>query len=680
MLSVESGLGSARPALAQGLQANAAGGDQQSRDHHNQPGGQERSVAAPGAAPADMQFPQLDQQLVLDQVVTIAVLADLRRDVVQRVAELRDRVVMRQASILVAVDHRRWKAGGCRRRRPQYGGSHRHDPQYGQQNEDFAHFNNVILPRLPSRRHIAGRALGLLAAIALVLSGAACGGAAKHVKPGSRPPLVSIFEAPAQLGTAPALTLDELQHLGVDYIRVTVPWAALAPDPQSLRPPTGVDLASPTAYAAIAWSVFDAIVRAARDRGIGVILDPTLPAPRWATGSGEPAGGPPGVWKVEAAPFGEFVRALGIRYSGRFTPAGAPSPLPRVSFWSAWNEPNLGVDLAPQAIEHSSIEYSALLYRRLLDVYWTALQQTGHGHDTILFGELDPGGTAIPGPGNFNGTVPLRFVRALYCVDQSLHPFRGNAAAARSCPTTAAGIKRFPAQHPALFHASGVAVHPYSQGALAPNLPTPEEPEYANLAALPKLEGTLDAIQAVYGSGARLPLYSTEYGYKTNPPYIAGAPVAVAPRFLNWAEYISWRDPRIRSYDQYLLADPVSTSASKFDSGLQYGDGSPKPTLAAFRLPIYLPVTRGARGGRLEVWGCLRPARHAFGPGSRSGRIEFSRGATGPFRTVRVVSVGPSSCYFDVRISFPATGFVRLAWRYPSGATIHSRLVSITLR
>ena len=31
---------------------------------------------------------------------------------------------------------------------------------------------------------------------------------------------------------------------------------------------------------------------------------------------------------------------------------------------------------------------------------------------------------------------------------------------------------------------------------------------------------------------------------------------ALAASYLNWAEYLTWRDPRIRSYDQYLLIDP----------------------------------------------------------------------------------------------------------------------------
>ncbi len=632
-----------------------------------------------------MHLPQLEQQLMLDDVVTVRVFADLRRDAAERLTELRDRIVPRQLRMKIAIGHGRRQSG-----RADAGGGHadqtdREKARCREQSEASAHTDNVILRRLPAPRHMpwqgARRILCLATAAALPFGLAACGGPAKRPPTGRRPGLTSIFEAPGQLISQPVQTLDELRRLGVDYVRVSIPWVALAPAPRSRYRPDGLNLFSPSAYGQRAWARYDAIVRAAQVRGIGVDLDPTGPAPRWATGLGASAGSPPGVWMPAAPPFGAFVEALGRRYNGRYRPPGAATPLPRVSFWSVWNEPNYGSDLAPQAIDGSTVEASPALYRELLDAAWAALQATGHAQDTILFGELAPSGITGPGyPGNFSGMVPLRFVRALYCVDQTLRPLTGAAAAARSCPVLPVGAKRFPAEHPALFHATGVAVHPYSQGALAPDLPTPDEPEYANLASLPRLAQILDSIQSAYGSSTRFPLYSTEYGYKTNPPYIAGAPLSLAPAYLNWAEYISWLDPRIRSYDQYLLSDPPSSTRSKFDSGLEFASGAPKSTLDAFRLPLYLPVTSARRGSRLEVWGCLRPARYAHGQDALTGRIEFSRRGGGPYQAVRSVTVSPGSCYFDLTVRFPASGFVRLSWSYPGGTTVHSRIVPVSLR
>jgi hypothetical protein len=553
--------------------------------------------------------------------------------------------------------------------------------------------DNVILRRLFARRPNPRWAWIAAAAVCLSLLGAACGGSSGHhhatvpttstgplVRPATaRPPLISIFEVP-ELASDPAGILDQLRALGVDYVRVNVAWASVAPDPTGARPPAGFDATSPAAYPPSGWAPYDAIVSAAAAHGIGVILDPFPPAPQWATGRGEPAGGLPGLWKPRADLFGQFVQALATRYSGHYRPAGGAAPLPRVSWWEVWNEPNYGSDLAPQAIDHSKVEYSPLAYRQMLDAAWAAFGRSGHGRDTILIGDLAPSGITGPGyPGNFSGMVPLRFLRALYCLDGGLHPLAGAAAAERGCPTTAAASRRFPSQHPALFRASGFAVHPYSQGVLAPNLPTPNEPDYTNLAVLAHLGQTLDRIQAIYGSSTRFPIYSTEYGYKTNPPYVAGAPLDIAAGYLNWAEYLSWLDPRIRSFDQYLLTDPSPAGHSRFDTGLEFYGGKPKPSLAAFRLPIWIPQTSGHRGTPLEVWGCVRPARFAPGASADVAQIEFAATAAGPFHRITTATISSQDCSFDLRVRFPSSGFVRLTWSYPSGETIHSRVVAVTL-
>lgn len=537
-------------------------------------------------------------------------------------------------------------------------------------------------------------AAGAVSAGLALLAATGCGGASHHhttiptsatgptVRPATaRPPLLSIFEDPARVLTAPGPTLDELRSLGVQYVRVMVSWAGVAPAATSTHPPAGFGGSSPSAYPQSGWAPYDQIVRLASARGIGVDLDPTAPAPRWATGSGEPRGAPPGVWKPSARLFGQFVSALGTRYSGHYTPPGASAPLPRVHFWSVWNEPNYGQDLAPQSTAHGKVEVSPALYRGLLGASWSALHATGHGSDTILVGELAPRGLTGGGfPGLFAGMVPLRFLRALYCVDGSLHKLSGPAARARGCPPTTAASARFAAANPALFSATGLAVHPYSQGAVAPDVRTAGEPDYADLASLPRLEQMLDAIQRDYGSSRRWPLYSTEYGYKTDPPFVAGAPLATAAAYLNWAEYLSWVDPRIRSFDQYLLADPPPSGPSQFDTGLEFANGTPKPSLAAYRMPLFLPRTTAARGQPLEVWGCVRPVAYASGLGADQAQIQFRAGSGGRFSTVRTVRVSPAECYFDVRVAFPGSGVVRVAWKYPGGPVIHSRVVSIAVR
>lgn len=520
----------------------------------------------------------------------------------------------------------------------------------------------------------------LAAAAPAVVAG--CGSSTSKPAP-TRVGLESIFEDELGVRSDPAGALAMYRRLGVARMRVYVPWGSVAPDPTSPKSPPGFRATDPAAYTPAAWAIYDTIIRDAANDGIGIDLTLGAPPPLWAEGRGAPQPRVHTQWRPSPRAFGSFVRAVATRYSGTYRPAGSPAPLPRVSFWAIWNEPNYGPELAPQAIDSSTVEVSPRLYRGLLDAAWEALQGTGHGRDTVLIGELAPRGITISSafPGNFSGMVPLRFVRALYCVDDAFRPLRGAAAAARGCPTDAARSARFAVDHPALFDATGFADHPYAQGGLQPNVVTLYEPDYADLATLPNLVHTLDSAQAAYGSSKRFPIFSTEFGYQTNPPenIARTTPPATAAIYLNWAEYISWRDPRIRSYDQYLLKDPP---AGNFATGLLFANGTPKPTFAAFRLPIYLPVTAAASGHALEVWGCVRPfhyARLVPGGGSQSVNIQFAASGSSAFRTVETLPLTDPYGYFDVRTHFPGSGSVRLEWSYPQGPAIYSRIVAVTL-
>ncbi|MBV8956966.1 MAG: hypothetical protein JO179_22700 [Solirubrobacterales bacterium] len=494
----------------------------------------------------------------------------------------------------------------------------------------------------------------------------------------------AIFQDDVQLLANPVGTLHTMRDLGVTRVRVGLYWYRIAPHGNSRRRPSGFNASDPNARG-YNWGIYDQIVRQARADGIQVYALVTGPAPLWAAGSGQPRGGPYGQWKPSSGEFGAFVRAAGARYSGSSRPSRNSSSLPRISFWSIWNEPNYGIDLAPQATNGDTIEVSAPEYRGLVDAAWSGLSASGHGRDTILFGETAPRGKNHP-IGNFSGVKPLRFLRALYCVDGNYRPLRGSAASSRGCPTSSSGSRRFRSAHPALFNASGFAAHPYVQG-FAPNLSTYEcgsqvcasssrsDPEYADLAQLPRLGRVLDRLNRVYGSGRQFPIWNTEYGYWTNPPLRAAQiNPSTAAFYINWAEYISWRNPRLRSYDQYLLVDPPKNN---FASGLVFKNGSHKPGYDAYRLPIMLPSTSTRRGRSLEVWGCARPAH--FG-GSQQVAIQLQRGSRGGFQTVRTVAITNSRGYFDVRQAFSASGTVRLEWRDDRGKAVHSRSVKISVR
>ncbi|MGO9902566.1 MAG: hypothetical protein ACLP0J_23430 [Solirubrobacteraceae bacterium] len=516
--------------------------------------------------------------------------------------------------------------------------------------------------------------------MAVVALAALVGGCGSSTPPPARTrkaPLLSIFEDEPLLRADPAHALATLQRLGADVVRVYVAWNAIAPDPDSAVEPS-FDASNPASYPAGAWALYDGIVRDAAALKIRVYLTIGGGAPRWATGPGVPRHGHSKYadsWKPSAADFGQFVRALGVRYGGHYKPGAGSAVLPRVDFWSIWNEPSFGIYLAPQAIDHQRVEVSPRLYRGLLAAAWRALLATGHGphSDTILIGETAPDGRTGPAfPGNFSQMVPLRFIRALYCVDDSFEPLRGTAATLRGCPASAAGSAQFEADNPALFEASGYADHPY-ESLGAPDNRSFDLPDDADFSELGNLELTLDRAGAAYGSRVKLPIYSTEFGYNASL-----LPPAQGAVYMNQAEYLSWRSPRIRSYDQYLLIDPI---AGGFDTGLLSADGKPKATLAAYQMPLWLPVYSAAAGTPLEVWGCARPTPYWTRVTGRTQRVEiqFARVGTTAYRTLLTVTLTDrSSCYFDVKVTPPASGEVRLTWR-GEGQRFFSRLQAITL-
>jgi hypothetical protein len=510
---------------------------------------------------------------------------------------------------------------------------------------------------------------------------------ASHARAGTpaRGPLESMFQDDRLLIDSPTATvtrtLDELRGLGVDRLRLTVLWSAIAPDPLSARPPAGFDPSQPAAYPTTGWAPYDRVLELARARGIGVDFDLTAPGPRWAMAPGAPVAAQANHYAPSARAFGAFVRAVGRRYSGSYRAPGAAAPLPRVGFWSIWNEPNQPGWLAPQWQTRGATPAiaSARLYRGYVDAATAALDRTGHGRDTVLIGELAPEGDERPGESA--PVPPLPFLRALYCVGPTYGPLRGATAAALGCP---AGGPRatFVAAHPGLFAASGFAHHPYSFF-LAPAR-SMSDPDFAPLADLSRLEHGLDRVFATYAVSRRLPLYLTEYGYETNPPnpYRGVAPATQAA-YLDEAEYLAWLDPRVRALSQFELRDSAPNRAfrpgtvrywSTFQTGLEYLDGRAKPALAAYALPIFIPDPRFARGATVGVWAMLRAA--ATGIAQRA-QVQW-RAPHGAWRTLAAARTHDAAGVLLSAVRPPGPGLIRVTWAAPSGRQVVSRSVPIT--
>jgi hypothetical protein len=506
---------------------------------------------------------------------------------------------------------------------------------------------------------------------------------------------IAIIQDNSDLVNAPA-AMAQFRALGATTVRVFLPWATIAPNAKRTKAPKGFDAVNPAAYKARGWAPYDAIDRAAKQYGLAIELVVTGGAPRWAEGAGVPkanATNPFFAWKPSAAAYGQFFQAVGKRYSGTYKPKGQPA-LPRIHFWSIWNEPNFGEDLAPQAIDGSSVSYSPTMYRSLVNSGWGALQRTGHGKDTVLIGgfaaigaDPHPPTSYWPQglPGNYGQTHPIQFVRSLYCLNANTGAkLSGSAASKAGCPVSASAKAKFRSQNPGLFDATGIADHPY------PSNGTPTQgggPDFAEFPDLNHLASTANGGTRAWGGARRYQIYNDEYGYITNPPngnpkhrYVSPATAAY---YINWAEYLSWRNSNVASYDQYLLSDPPGHYP--FSSGLETSNGKKKATYNAYRMPLYMPTTSFSRNQAVTVWGEARPAK--YGTGTDAVAIQFQAHGKGAWKTLQTVKSGT---YFSVKQKFPGSGNVRLAYTYPKndallpvglpGKKIIGRSQAITVR
>ena len=146
----------------------------------------------------------------------------------------------------------------------------------------------------------------------------------------------SIFQDDNQVLANPPATLQELRALGVQRVRVNVAWASIAPQSNSTHRPKHFHATDPAAYPSGGWGPYDAVARAAAADGISLDFTLDAPAPLWATGRGAPrsaTGYFRSDWKPSAREFGYFVKAVGRRYDGSYTPHGSATPLPRINFW-----------------------------------------------------------------------------------------------------------------------------------------------------------------------------------------------------------------------------------------------------------------------------------------------------------------------------------------------------------
>ena len=419
-------------------------------------------------------------------------------------------------------------------------------------------------------------------------------------------------------------TLDELQALGVDVIKVQLLWADGAP--RGRRKPAGFDGSDPSQYPG--WGRYDAFVSEAQARGFRVMFALSPPNPGWATKPRRDLQGPA---RPNPREFRDFAEAAGRRYSS-------------VDLWTTGNEPNHKGFLFPQSTRGGT-PVAPHLYRDLVRGAVAGLRASGHAGDTILFGELLPIGLDAQGPKR--NLKPIRFIREFFCLDSNWRVFRGRAARQRGCD-----------HYRKLTGVSGFAYHPYTRGK-GPTLVEPSLDD-ATIRSLGRVTRALDiARRRRRVGGPRLPLWITEFGFQSNPPDPFGARLRRIPGFIGESElWLAQRNRRVKSYSQYAMTDTtiVRGDTGSWQSGLRFIDGRRKPGVyEAYRLPIFV---RLLGPGAVEVRGAARP-------GGAGSVVQVQQRAGGGFSDLGgPITVSNERGYFKARFLLAHAAKRRFRFRY----------------
>ncbi len=357
--------------------------------------------------------------------------------------------------------------------------------------------------------------------------------AAADASPGLR---AGITDSGGAYYADPAAFYPALGQLGAQVLRVHLNWGGRLGVARR-RPVEGTDVDDP----AYDWRLYDRIVLGAERQGVEVLFT-IFGTPPWANGGARPTRAP-----RDATRLREFAYAAATRYGGGYL-RGDGVRLPRVRYWTAWNEPNLQIGLVPQWRRSGGrwVIQSARDYARICNAVVEGIRTA-----IVPGSKVACGVTAARGNNNPRGdrpsVSPLAFLRAL----------------------KAAGARGFDAY----------AHHPY-YGAPSES-PSSRSPGRGGV-TLGNIDDLVRELTRLYG---RKPLWLTEYGYQTNPPDgIFGVPWSTQARYLRQSFAIARAHPRIEMLLWFLLRD--EGDPARWQSGLISARGERKPAYAAFRAEL----------------------------------------------------------------------------------------------
>ncbi|MDQ3677973.1 MAG: hypothetical protein M3401_14460 [Actinomycetota bacterium] len=483
-----------------------------------------------------------------------------------------------------------------------------------------------------------------------------------------------------------AQTLVRMKQLGVDSVRVTVLWQYVAKGAnlsnaeikrlkssaartKARQQRRKFDPDDPRTYPRRNWDTYDNLVKEAAKLKMPVLFTVTGPGPSFGHRKA-PKSQRLNFYSFKPYPsrFREFVKAVGRRYSGTYKDENAiKQPLPRVSRWSLWNEPNQPGWLSPQWEKRDGqlVPASPALYRGLHKAGVDALTSTGHGGDTLLLGETAPLGSSKRGPRN--AIRPVTFLRELVCLNATGASYTGADAARRNCGDFATGPLK----------ATAFAHHAYTKKR-APSSPVgnADELTMANLTTWGPLLDKL-AAQSAGKLPSGLPILVTEFGYESNPPDPRnGIPLLKQAEYNQLGDFLAYNNPRVKGIAQFQLRDASPQKKYKkssrrywltYQSGLFTSRDKPKLAAHAYLLP-FVVFPKGPN--LLGFWGQLRFRPNAMAdvaviqwrPNPQAGWQQLAALPTSPlgFFTTSAAPPAPNAEYRAVYVT-PGTGKIYAA-------------------
>ncbi len=420
------------------------------------------------------------------------------------------------------------------------------------------------------------------------------GGLARGISAGG----VLLSESPLVRSTA----LKRIRETGSTVVRIPVDWRSTV----VADPPAGFDARDPGS-AAYRLERVDAAVVAAVAQGLKPLLVVSH-APSFAEAPGRWHYAYPGSWAPSPQALEGFAAALASRYGGAFPDPQVPGGvLPRVSFFQAWNEPNLALYLEPQWIVAGGRwrAFSPLLYRQMLNAFYVGVKSV-EPTDVVLAAGLAPNGE----PTGVGRMAPVSFLRTMLCLTPS--------GARTPCPERA----RFDV----------LAFHPLSVG--NPDLPAVSSLDLAisDAAKITRLLARAEHLHTVLPAISK-EIWVTELNWESAPQASHGVPEALQARWVSRALHRLWI-AGVSLVQWEFLIDPFPGVRAKTPTGgvIEYPrpaglysaapDGNPetarpKAFLQGFTFP-FDPLRLDA--GHIRIWGLtMRPSQPVLVQRRRAG-------------------------------------------------------------